>query len=68
MRETSLTTLMVTHNMRHATRYGDRLLIMANGRIVRDVNGVDKRDLDEDGLVELFRSSVADQLTDRMLG
>jgi putative ABC transport system ATP-binding protein len=68
VRETSLTTLMVTHNMRHAARYGDRLLIMANGRIVRDVNGADKRDLDEDGLVELFRSSVADQLTDRMLG
>jgi putative ABC transport system ATP-binding protein len=67
IRETGITTLMVTHNMRHAARYGDRLLIMANGQIVCDVHGRDKHDLGEDGLIELFRSSVADQVTDRLL-
>ena len=34
-----LTTLMITHNMRDAIEYGDRLLMMYSGHIVVDVSG-----------------------------
>jgi putative ABC transport system ATP-binding protein len=68
IRDNRLTTLMVTHNMRQAAEFGDRLLIMSRGRIVDDISPNDKRDLGEEGLIERFRSAVADELTDRILG
>jgi putative tryptophan/tyrosine transport system ATP-binding protein len=57
-----LSTLMVTHNMQHAIRYGDRLLMMDAGRIRLDVSGEAKARLSVETLVERFR--IAD---DRML-
>ena len=49
-----LTTLMVTHNMQHAIRYGDRLLMMHGGRVLLDVAGAEKARLTVDALVERF--------------
>ncbi|MBM3407507.1 MAG: ATP-binding cassette domain-containing protein [Betaproteobacteria bacterium] len=49
-----LTTLMVTHNMTHALRFGNRLLMMHAGRIVLDVTGENKSQLTVEGLVEKF--------------
>jgi putative ABC transport system ATP-binding protein len=68
IRENRLTTLMVTHNMRQAAQFGDRLLIMSRGRIVDDIPPAVKRELGEAGLIERFRSALAEELTDRMLG
>ncbi len=58
----ALTTLMVTHNMQHAIRYGDRLIMLDAGRVRLDVGGEEKRALTVEALVERFR--LAD---DRML-
>ena len=49
-----LTTLMVTHNMQHAIRYGDRLLMMDGGRVLLDVARKEKALLTVDALVERF--------------
>ena len=40
--ERQLTTLMVTHNMELALRYGDRLIMMHAGRIVLDLGSEQK--------------------------
>jgi len=40
--ENKLTTLMVTHNMKDAIRYGNRLIMMNEGRIIYDVAGEEK--------------------------
>ena len=37
-----LTTLMITHNMRDAIEYGDRLIMMYEGRIALDIAGQEK--------------------------
>ncbi len=50
-----LTTLMVTHNMQHAIRYGDRLLMMDAGRIRLDISGEEKAGLTVEALVDRFR-------------
>ena len=60
--ERKLTTLMVTHNMLHAIRYGDRVLMMDAGRLLLDATGPEKANLTVDALVERFH--VAD---DKML-
>ena len=50
----SLTTMMVTHNMRDAIRHGNRLIMMSAGKIVLDITGEEKRQLTVDGLIAKF--------------
>ena len=50
----SLTALMVTHNMAQAIDTGDRLIMMAAGRIIFDASGAAKAALSVDTLVERF--------------
>lgn len=54
VRENQLTTLMVTHSMQQATRYGDRLIMMARGVIVHDIRGTEKRRLRPEDLLARF--------------
>lgn len=49
-----LTTLMVTHNLRYALEYGDRLLMMQEGRIAFDKSGEEKRSLSMSDVTALF--------------
>lgn len=50
-----LTALMVTHNMRQAIQYGNRLVMMDAGRVRLDVAGAEKAALTPEALVERFR-------------
>ena len=64
----NLTTLMITHNMRDAIAYGNRLIMMYNGHIVVDVSGEEKKKLTVEQLLELFsRASGSDEANDKML-
>ena len=38
----NITTLMVTHNLKHAVTYGDRTIMMHEGKIVLDVKSEEK--------------------------
>jgi len=49
-----ITTVMVTHNLRYAVTYGDRLLMMHQGRSVVDKRGDEKRALAVDDLLTVF--------------
>ena len=55
VQENHLTTLMITHNMRDAIRYGNRLLMLHNGRIVLDISGEEKSRLTVADLMDMFR-------------
>ena len=52
---TKVGTLMITHNMRDAIRYGNRLLMLHNGRIVLDISGEEKARLTVADLMDMFR-------------
>ena len=52
--EKKLTTLMVTHNLRYALEYGDRLLMMHEGHIVMDYEGAAKQALKLDDILGKF--------------
>ena len=53
----SLTTLMITHNMHDAIEYGNRLIMMHEGRIIIDVSGDEKKKLTIPQLLELFEKA-----------
>jgi putative ABC transport system ATP-binding protein len=64
----NLTTLMITHNMRDAIAYGNRLIMMYNGRVVVDVSGEEKKKLTVEQLMELFsKASGSDEANDKLL-
>ena len=63
-----LTTMMITHNMRDAIQYGDRLIMMYNGRIAVDVSGEEKKNLTVEQLLNLFsQASGSDEVDDKMV-
>lgn len=64
----SLTTLMITHNMRDAIAHGNRLIMMYDGRIAIDVAGEEKQRLTVEGLLEMFsKVSGSDEADDKLL-
>ena len=63
-----LTTLMITHNMRDALRYGNRLIMLYNGRIIIHISGQEKQNLDVSDLLKMFEKASGDEMVnDRML-
>ena len=54
VREKGITTMMVTHNLRHAVTYGDRLLMFHRGGIEMDLFGEARRNVDVDDLLDRF--------------
>ncbi len=66
IRENEITTLMVTHNMNHALSFGNRLLMMHEGRVVEDLKGKDKVSLTTKDVITMFRKN-ADTIEDRMV-
>lgn len=63
-----LTSLMITHNMRDALRFGNRLIMMNAGRIVVDGNAEEKAKLTIPDLLALFEKASGSALdNDRMM-
>lgn len=54
VREKQLTTLMVTHNLRYAVEYGNRLIMMHQGHVILDKAGREKESLVVDDLLDQF--------------
>ena len=54
VREKKLTAVMVTHNLRYAVEYGDRILMMNQGRAVLDRAGEEKRKTSMDDILAMF--------------
>ena len=50
----SLTTLMITHNMKDAIQHGNRLIMMHEGRIILDIRGEEKKTLTVESLLMQF--------------
>lgn len=69
VKERGITTLMVTHNLKHAIDAGNRLFMMHGGEIIVDVKGEEKVELDStDKLMALFEKvHIKNELSDRAL-
>ncbi len=66
--ENNLTTLMITHNMKDAIKYGNRLIMMHEGRIIYDVSGEEKKKLHVSDLLAKFQTASGDEFAnDRMI-
>ncbi len=65
--ENGLTALMITHNMRDALRFGNRLLMFSDGKILLDIHGAEKAKMTVHDLLDAFEHSGGEDVSDRML-
>jgi len=67
IRREKLTTLMITHNMECALRYGNRLIMMHRGRIIVDIDEKRKKKLTLNDLVDAFEGAAGERLADESI-
>ena len=68
IKEHNLMTMMVTHNMKDAIRYGNRLIMMNEGKIILDIKGDEKKNLTVQALMDQFVKASGEELaSDRAL-
>ena len=64
---TTVVNKMITHNMRDAIRYGNRLIMLHDGQIVVDVSGEEKKKLTVESLIAKFsEASGSDEVNDKL--
>ena len=56
VKQKNLTTIMVTHNLRYAVEYGNRLLMMHQGEAVMDLSAEEKQTLKVEDILEKFNA------------
>lgn len=62
------TTLMVTHNLKHAIEYGNRLIMFHKGQIILDISNEEKGNLTVPALIQRFNQlNVTEDLSDAMI-
>ena len=66
IKTSSITTIMITHNMRDALNYGNRLIMMDQGKIIFDVKGEEKKKLTVEDLLKKF-NQTKDAPSDAMI-
>lgn len=58
VKEKNITTLMVTHNLKHAIEYGDRLIMLHKGEIILDISGEEKFNITIEEILDKFEYAV----------
>ncbi|MBQ5676413.1 MAG: ATP-binding cassette domain-containing protein [Lachnospiraceae bacterium] len=59
----NLTTLMITHNMKDAINYGNRLIMLMDGKIILDIKGEEKKKLTVKDLLNKFEEASGEEFT-----
>lgn len=67
VKEKQMTSIMITHNLKHAITYGDRLLMFHKGQVIMDIKKEEKKTLTVEKLIEKFNSlNMMDALDDEL--
>lgn len=65
--ERQLTTLMVTHSMSQALSFGTRTIMMHQGKVVLDLSGSERENLNTESLLALFKQKSGQAIDDDRL-
>lgn len=68
IKDSNVTTMMVTHNLKQAIKTGNRIVMMHRGKVIIDLKGKEKENLTTEKLMDLFKkASLEEDLSDRSL-
>lgn len=54
VKEKKVTTIMVTHNLRYAVEYGNRIIMMHEGKAILDKAGEEKKNMQTEEIMKIF--------------
>lgn len=67
IKDMGLTAMMVTHNMKQALEYGNRLIMMHEGAVILDIKGKEKEGLTIPDLLNMFEKVRGEGIVDDKL-
>ncbi len=62
-----ITTLMITHNIKQALQYGNRMIVMCDGKILMEFTKEEKASMSIEDVMKVYASANAKDLSDKML-
>lgn len=62
-----ITTLMITHNIEGALKYGNKTIVLSQGQMLMDLNGDERKNMTVEGLMKLYSKNASDSLSDKMV-
>ncbi len=65
--ENKTTTFMITHNIKHALAYGNRMLVMSDGKIVLDFDEEQKKKMSVEDVMQLYAKLSVKEFSDKMI-
>ncbi|MBQ0051151.1 MAG: ATP-binding cassette domain-containing protein [Treponema sp.] len=60
--EKKLTTMMITHNVQNAIDYGNKLLLMDGGHILKVIDEEEKKNLKVSDIMALYQNNLSDKM------
>lgn len=65
--EHNTTTIMITHNIKHALAYGNRMIVMSEGKILMEFNQEEKAKMSVEDVMKVYASTSAKEFSDKMI-
>ena len=67
VKENALTTLMITHNISNAIEYGNKTIVMSQGKLLLTIDGEQRANMTVEKLMKLYSDTAEDELSDKMI-
>ena len=67
VKEHQITTRMITHNIKNALEYGNKTLVMSQGKALMMLEGEERANMTVEKLMELYSSTAEDSFSDKMI-
>lgn len=67
VKENNITTLMITHNISNAIEYGNKTVVMSQGKLLLTIEGEQRANMTVEKLMKLYSDTAEDQLSDKMI-
>ena len=63
----NITTLMITHNIANALEYGNKTIVMSQGKVILVLEGEERSNMTVEKLMKLYSENADDTMSDKML-
>ena len=67
VKENALTTLMITHNISNAIEYGNKTIVMSQGKLLLTIEGEQRANMTVEKLMKIYSDTAEDELSDKMI-
>ena len=67
VQKNQITTLMITHNIQNALEFGNKTIVMSQGRFVLELDKEQRKQMTVEKLMELYSTAAHDQFSDKMI-